>query len=181
MGALAAAGFVAGWLGAAAPLGWATTGRSATSPNSQPIDGPPLPEELSLPQPELSPGQVVAEQMDALSRCRHDRSAIHQVRAFASSANRAATGTDAEFEKMVLSPPYDTMVVNRSWHAGRAAQHGDLATVLVTVVGPNNEVALFRFYLSRDAGEANGSWLTDHVYCLTGGAPPAPATESSQI
>lgn len=130
-------------------------------------------------EPITEPGEVVRRQMDALARYRGDRSAIQEVYAYASPANRAVTGPLDRFERMILARPYDTMAVNRGYRIGQAVEHGDLATVLVTVVGPNNEVRLYRFYLSRDAEEKDAGWLTDRVSCLTSGGPigSAPTAE----
>ncbi|TWT78185.1 hypothetical protein Pla123a_09750 [Posidoniimonas polymericola] len=174
---LALVGLVSFLVGVAGVLALSQSGGSdragepiVSGPRPVPAATPPAVEALHAPQ------DVVRRQMDALTRYRLDRSAIAEVYAYASPANRSVTGPLGRFEKMILAPPYDTMAVNRGYRIGEAVEHGDLATVLVTVVATNNEVHLFRFYLSRDAAAPDGGWQTDRVFCLTGGPPVDAAT-----
>ncbi len=130
------------------------------------LQPPAEPDNLQLPDPSFSPSQVVAKQMDALSACRQDRRAIHQVFAFASQANKSVTGPIERFEKMVMTPPYNAMVLNDHWMPGSEIKRDGLATVLVTTVDARGGISLFRFFLSTKSETYPGCWMTDRVICL---------------
>lgn len=121
---------------------------------------------LELPNPVLSPVDVVKVQMQALVGSQEDRALMHQVFAFASPDNRVVTGPIDRFERMILSGAYRPMVFNQSWHVGRSVEEDRLATVLVNTVDTGGRLSLFRFYLSRQTGEFDGCWMTDKVACL---------------
>ncbi len=124
---------------------------------------PPQKSDLVQPTDSLLPEQVVAAQMEALANYRTDRSAIHQVFAFASPANRAVTGPIDRFEAMIRQEPYFAMVESQHWMAGRAVTRDGQATVLVTSIDADEQVSLYRFYLSKQSGPLEGCWMTDHV------------------
>lgn len=131
--------------------------------------------DLLLPDPALSPQQVVDMQMGALSMYAKDRSAIHQVFAFASPANRAVTGPIDRFEQMIKQGSYYPMIANDHWMAGRVVRREDQATVLVTVVDAQDRVSLFRFYLSLQTKPYENCWMTDRVLAITQRGQPKPS------
>ncbi len=136
-----------------------------------------IPPQKNVVQPNksLTPEQVVAAQMKALVQYRTDRSAIHQVFAFASPANRAVTGPIDKFEAMIRQESYFAMVESEHWMAGRAVNRDGQATVLVTSVDADEEVSLYRFYLSKQSDSHEDCWMTDHVLRIDRPSPHASA------
>lgn len=149
----------------------------------KPVAPEVLPEkktDLILPSKSLSPEQVVSAQMSALVDYATDRSAIHQVFAFASPANRAVTGPIERFEQMIRQGTYYSMVKSDYWMAGRAVARAGQATVLVTTIDANERVSLYRFYLSKQTDQYDDCWMTDRVLHLIENRQP-PADENSSI
>jgi len=118
------------------------------------------------PSPAMPPEQVVAIQLDALQ---HNDSpspdfGIETVFAFASPANRVATGPFDRFASLVKAPVYRPML--NFVRAERAPVHvdGDRARQRVTVVTAGGSRVTYIFLLSRQqGGEFAGCWMTDAV------------------
>ena len=139
-------------------LGYGYSGVSPLEPGA--IEGPVA--------TDLSPIEVVAEQVTALSDLGADPSAAARVYRHASPSNRAVTGPLERFERMLWRPPFDAMVGSTDWTMGAAVQRDDVAAVLVTAIGIGGDLKPFRFYLSRRP-EEGGRWMTDAVVPLSPG------------
>lgn len=116
---------------------------------------------VATAHPMNSPLDVVATQMSALGQCRDSRQALHQVYALASPSNRQVVGPIDRFAGMLLSPTFRPLVDHQHSIIGRPAIRGSLATVMVTLVDPQRQPAIFHFYLERqtDAPYEN-CWMT---------------------
>ncbi len=141
---------------------------------------------LYLPQPEISPSQVVQIQLDALARFRFDPTAAEQVFVFASPANRAATGPLDTFAAMLSLRPYEALVNRSGCSLGREVRKGRIATVLVTTVDQAGRISLFRFLLGRrqiegGEGDVRDCWVTDAVECLAWRVELAESPETPPI
>lgn len=137
---------------------------------------PPAPAAVSTPAArpadiDLSPQGVVGEQMKALAAWDDGPAALDRVFSFASPGNRAVTGPEERFRKLVESEPYAPLFENQGYVVGRAVEAADAATVLVTLVDRAGELVAYRFYLSRQPSEPKARWMTDAVYRFTPGAP----------
>ena len=117
-----------------------------------------------VPRPELSPGEVVRIQLEAL-RHNDDRDrGIEVAFRFASPANRASTGPLPRFIRMIERGPYALMLAFREASYGAVEVSGRNARQRVTLIG-SRAVVSYWFYLSRQS-EAPwlDCWMTDAVY-----------------
>jgi hypothetical protein len=120
--------------------------------------------EVRLPDPRLSPAEVVRLQVDALRAFRSDPSAISQCYVLASPANRAVTGPLDRFAAMVQNEAYYSLVTHSSALFGQEVIRGGLATVLVTVLDERRAPHSFRFFLSKQTDAPfTDCWMTDAV------------------
>ena len=152
----------------------------ATAPNGDGL--PPNPSGITLPNPALAPEEVVRLQLQSLRDFRDDDSAILQCFVLASPANREATGPLGRFAAMVRNPKYVALVDCESELVGKTIIRGDRATVLVTVVDPQQRASLFRFFLSKQTDEPfRNCWMTDAVVAAETAEPPAPPPPPSVL
>jgi hypothetical protein len=120
--------------------------------------------EIQLPDPRLSPADVVRLQVNALRAFRNDESAISQCYVLASPANRAVTGPLGRFIAMVQNPQYRPLVAQSSALFGQPVIRGGQATVLVTVLDHSRTAHVFRFFLSKQTDPLYlDCWMTDAV------------------
>ena len=116
-----------------------------------------------FPSPDLTPGQVVRVQLDALrwndGPCPDGGIAI--AFRFASEANRRATGPLERFAAMLRNPLYRPMIDHAAAEFGPIRVDGDVARLQVVLFGRAGEVAAYDFTLSKD--HDSGCWLTDGV------------------
>jgi hypothetical protein len=132
-----------------------------------------LPDES--PSPKLTPEQVVGVQLAALTADAPESDRIAACYRFASPANRAHTGPIEKFATLFELPGYRTMLDARRYLVGKAIVKGDEAYLLATMVDRDGDVALFRFFLSKQKDPPNRDcWMTDTVIRLERLAPPAP-------
>lgn len=119
--------------------------------------------DVSLPNPDLSPRDVVLQQVIAWRTGSKDPEALIGLYSFASPDNRSITGPFERFCEMVLSPPFGELAGADNWQVGEAVKDGQFATVLVSCRNAESLLA-FRFYL-RKQQEApyEGCWMTDTV------------------
>jgi hypothetical protein len=137
------------------------------------VTSPPAPTQIQRPSPDLSPDDVVRLQVDSLRAFQRDPSAINQCYAFASPANRAATGPLARFTAMVQNQNYRPLVRQTSALVGRAVIRDGQATVFVTVLDESRTTRGFRFFLSRQTDpQFLDCWMTDAVIPAPELAPP---------
>jgi Domain of unknown function (DUF4864) len=119
-----------------------------------------------VPDPKYSAADVVGIVLHALQH-NDDPAPDHGIAvtfAFASPANRQATGPLDRFTLLVKDPEYRTMIRARSMHRGPLDVMGAHARQRVTVVGAGGETRVFIFLLSKQqGGPYNGCWMTDAV------------------
>ena len=123
----------------------------------------PLSEAL-VPDPALSPSEVVRIQLEALRRNNGQNRGIAVAFRFASPANRANTGPLPRFIAMIKQGPYALMLdfVHASY--GPVETVADRARQPVTLTGPDGSITYW-FYLSRQTETPyEDCWMTDAVY-----------------
>ena len=126
------------------------------------------------PSPALAPERVVAIQLDALQH--NDTPSpdfgIETTFAFASPANRVATGPFDRFASLVKAPAYRPMLNFVRAELGPMRVEGDQARQRVTVVTAGGRRVSYIFLLSRQQGGAYaGCWMTDGVTRVNDAAP----------
>ena len=135
----------------------------ALGQQSEPGVEDPLSEAL-MPDPALSPSEVIRIQLEALhNNDERDRGIAIAFR-FASPANRANTGPLPRFIAMIRQGPYALMLdfVHASY--GPVEAVADRARQPVTLTGPSASVTYW-FYLSRQTEPPYADcWMTDAVY-----------------
>ncbi len=94
---------------------------------------------------------------------------------FASPANRDHTGPIERFARLFDSPDYRVMLEAQRFLVGKAIRNGKEAYLLVTMVDARGELALFRFFLTKESKPPYADcWMTDSVVRLQLPAPPEP-------
>lgn len=124
-----------------------------------------------VPDPALSPAEVIAIQLSALQA--NDTpgpdAGIAQTFAFAHPDNRRVTGPLPRFAQMIKGPRYELLLNHRSHEIKEVASTDDEAAFAVVVTSRNGEVVGFRWAVARVAeGEHAGAWMTIGV------SPPVP-------
>jgi hypothetical protein len=118
------------------------------------------------PDPRLTPEEVVGAVLEALRTNdlpTPDRG-IAVTFAFASPANRDATGTIEKFAALVRTQAYSPILNYRHVERGLLRVDGDEARERVVVTGADGTRAAFVFTLSRQAsGLFKDCWMTDRV------------------
>jgi hypothetical protein len=134
-------------------------------------DDAPLPE----PSPDLSPLEVVRLQVEALGANDdpYDGAGIEAAFAFASPANKRATGPLERFKTLFETPAYGPMIDHRKAEYGPPNVDGDRAQVAVRLTTDDGEERGYLFRLSRQTGEPHaGCWMTDGVVPVAPGRRP---------
>jgi Domain of unknown function (DUF4864) len=124
-----------------------------------------------MPDPALSPAEVIAIQLSALQA--NDTpgpdAGIAQTFAFAHPDNRRVTGPLPRFAQMIKGPRYELLLNHRSHEIKEVASTDDEAAFAVVVTSRNGEVVGFRWAVARvGEGEHAGAWMTIGV------SPPVP-------
>ena len=134
-------------------------------------------EKAPLPRPELTPGEVVEIQVEALQF--NDRggrdSGIATTFRFASPGNQEVTGPLAHFALIVKAPGYRPLINHRVAGYGAMIVKGGQALRRVTVVADDGQVVEYEFRLSKDP--ASGCWFTDGVIPV----PAEPQIEPGKV
>jgi hypothetical protein len=144
-----------------------------SDPDTRAAVSPARQAQIQLPDPRLSPADVVRLQVEALRAFRDDQSAIHQCYVLASPANRAVTGPLERFTAMVQNPTYRALVEHTTALVGRPVIRGRQATVLVTLLDRQRDAHIFRFFLSKQTDAALlDCWMTDAVIPAQEPFPP---------
>lgn len=132
----------------------------------------PIQTDLPMPNPSLTPSEVVLLQLDALQRNDRPRpeAGIETAFNFASPGNKRATGPLPRFIRMVHNPTYAPMIDHRSHRLGKMKLYeGGIAVIDVALVGADGTPSFYRFQLSRQKKNLyNGCWMTDAVTPLKG-------------
>jgi len=122
--------------------------------------------ELLLPDPALSPEQVVETQLAALQ---HNDSpeadaGIVQTWAFAHPDNKRATGPLPRFAQMIKGPSYGMLIDHRAHEIDEVARGDDAVLFAVTVVSDAGEVVVYQWQVKKVAeGRDAGAWMTSAV------------------
>ena len=132
---------------------------------------PSLAEDVLLPDPSLSPAEVIGIQLSALQA--NDTPApdagIAQTFAFAHPDNRRVTGPLPRFAQMIMGPRFEVLLNHRAHEIREVASTADEAAFAVIVTSRDGEVVGFRWAVARVAGgEHAGAWMTIAV------SPPVP-------
>ena len=123
----------------------------------------PLSEAL-VPDPDLSPVEVIRIQLEALRHNDEQDRGIAVAFRFASPANRANTGPLARFIPMIKQGPYALMLDFRDATYGPLEAVADRARQRVTLTGAR-ETVTYWFYLSRQSEPPYvDCWMTDSVF-----------------
>jgi hypothetical protein len=131
---------------------------------------PSLAEDVLLPDPSLSPAEVIGIQLSALQA--NDTPAadagIAQTFAFAHPDNRRVTGPLPRFAEMIRGR-YGVLLNHRAHEIKEVASTEGEAAFAVIVTSATGEVVGFRWAVARVAdGEHAGAWMTIAV------SPPVP-------
>lgn len=120
------------------------------------------------PAPELSPGEVVRIQLEALRANDADDHGIAVAFRFASPRNKASTGPLERFIRMIKAGPYRLMLHYQHASFKPVRIDGNRAVQRVTLVG-RGEIRTYVFLLSRQRDPAcDGCWMTDAVLLVPG-------------
>ncbi len=123
--------------------------------------------DLSVPQPELEPSQVVAMQVNSIRDAMTDISKLKICYSLASPGNRKFTGPFSRFAELVMLPPYDRLATCVDWQMGSTFVDKNLAAVLVSTLSDQGQVSGFRFVLQRQDFALSECWLTEAVQFIS--------------
>ena len=122
--------------------------------------------DTSIPQPGLSPADVVTLQVNSIRNAVGDLEKLKVCYSLASPENRKATGPFSRFSELVMLPPYDRLANCVDWQIGGTVVEQDFAAVLVSTISEGGDVSGFRFILQRQDFKARSCWLTEGVQNL---------------
>lgn len=120
----------------------------------------------TAPDPSLSPDQVVKAQLFALKHNDEPTkdAGIRTAFAFASPANRVATGPIERFILLVKNPQYASMLNYRTETFDPVEIFGERAQQRVTLLDAKGKIVTYLFTLSRQkVAPYQGCWMTDMV------------------
>lgn len=123
-------------------------------------------EALPGPDVDLSPEEVVRAQLEALQQndVPFENAGIETAFAFASPANKRATGPLPRFVLLVNSPAYRPMIDHVLAQYGAFETVGNIARGRAVLTTEDGERVGYIFTLSKQrAGEFRGMWMTDSV------------------
>ena len=130
---------------------------------AQGTEADPLSEAL-VPDPALSPAEVIRIQLEALRHNDEQDRGIAVAFRFASPANRANTGPLARFIPMIKQGPYALMLGFRDATYGPVEAVAGRARQRVTLTGAR-ETMTYWFHLSRQSEPPYvDCWMTDSVF-----------------
>jgi hypothetical protein len=135
------------------------------------VTAPAFAADVLLPDPTLSPAEVIAIQLSALQAndTPEPDAGIAQTFAFAHPDNRRVTGPLPRFAQMIKGPRYEVLLNHRAHEIREVASTDDEAAFAVIVTSRTGEVVGFRWAVARVAGgEHAGAWMTIAV------SPPVP-------
>ncbi|MCP5151501.1 MAG: DUF4864 domain-containing protein [Chromatiales bacterium] len=117
----------------------------------------------TMPDPSLTPTEVVRIQLEALRANDEADRGIEVAFRFASPANRDMTGPLPRFARMIKAGPYALMLRYLRFTVDAEAVDGDVALVRVTLIGADESIG-YVFQLSRQrAAPFERCWMTDAV------------------
>lgn len=127
--------------------------------------------DLVLPDPALSPAQVVDIQLTALQAndTPEPDAGIAQTWAFAHPDNKRFTGPLPRFAQMIKGPQYGVLLGHRSHQIKEAFRTDREAVFAVFVTTRTGELVGFRWGVAKvESGKDAGAWMTVSV------SPPIP-------
>jgi hypothetical protein len=116
-----------------------------------------------MPDPALSPAEVVSIQLNALQAndTPEADAGIAQTWAFAHPDNKRVTGPLPRFAQMIKGPLYALLLGHRSHEVKEVSRSDNEAVFAVTVTSRTGEVVGYRWSLAKVAEGANaGAWMT---------------------
>jgi hypothetical protein len=121
--------------------------------------------DLLVPDPALSPTEVVEIQLSALQANDTATDAgIAQTFAFAHPDNKRMTGPLARFAQMIKGPQYRMLLNHRAHEIKEVSRTDNEVVFAVTVTSARGEVVGYRWSVAKVAsGEAAGAWMTVSV------------------
>ena len=141
---------------------WLTTGPVPGQATRQ--ETPDSVSDVLVPEPALTPGEVVRIQLEALRHNDGQNRGIAVAYRFASPSNRANTGPFPRFAAMIKNGPYALMLDFREARYGPVEIVSNRARQRVTLTGASGRMTYW-FYLSRQvAPPYEDCWMTDAVY-----------------
>jgi hypothetical protein len=122
--------------------------------------------DVLVPDPGLSPAEVVAIQLAALQAndAPETDAGIAQTWAFAHPDNKRMTGPLPRFAQMIKGPQYRMLLNHRSHEVREVSRTDDQAEFTVTVTAENGEAFGYGWIVRKVAdGENAGAWMTAAV------------------
>jgi Domain of unknown function (DUF4864) len=121
--------------------------------------------DLLVPDPALSPAEVVEIQLSALqANDTASDAGIAQTFAFAHPDNKRMTGPLARFAQMIKGPQYRMLLNHRAHEIKEVSRTDNEVVFAVTVTSATGEVVGYRWSVAKVAsGEAAGAWMTVSV------------------
>jgi len=139
------------------------------------VTSPSLAAELIMPDPALSPAEVVETQLSALQAndTPEPDAGITQTWAFAHPDNKRMTGPLPRFAQMIKGPLYRMLLDHRAHEVEEVSRTDDQAVFAVTVTSQSGRVVVYQWSVAKVAeGEDAGAWMTTAV------SPPVPAGDA---
>lgn len=131
--------------------------------------------ELLMPDPALSPAEVVEAQLNALqvNDTPEADAGIAQTWAFAHPDNKRATGPLPRFAGMIKGPLYRILLNHQSHEVEEVSRTDDEAVFAVTVTSESGVAVVYQWRIAKVVdGENAGAWMTTAV------SPPIRAGQS---
>jgi hypothetical protein len=131
--------------------------------------------DVLMPDPALSPAEVVSIQLTALQAndTPETDAGIAQTWAFAHPDNKRMTGPLPRFTQMIKGPLYQMLLDHRSHEVKEVSRTDNQAVFAVTVTSQTGKVVGYRWSVAKIAdGEHAGAWMTIAV------SPPIPVGEA---
>ena len=119
--------------------------------------------ELRMPDPALSPAEVVEAQLKALqlNDTPEADAGILQTWVFAHPDNKRVTGPLPRFAAMIKGPQYRMLLDHRSHEVEEASRTDDEVVFSVTITSESGEAAIYQWRVAKVAdGELVGNWMT---------------------
>jgi Domain of unknown function (DUF4864) len=119
--------------------------------------------DILVPDPALSPAEVVEIQLTALQAndAPESDAGIAQTWAFAHPDNKRMTGPLPRFTQMIKGPQYRILLNHQSHEVKEVSRTDSQAVFAVTVTAENGEVFGYSWTVEKVAhGENAGAWMT---------------------
>jgi len=126
----------------------------------------PASDSIPEPSPDLTPEEVVRKQVEALSTndSPHPDAGIKAAFAFASPANKSATGPLERFKTLFDNSTYGPMVGHMSAEYSEVQVDEDVARIGVILTTAEGTRVGYLFQLAKQASPPHeGCWMTDAV------------------